>query len=223
MRTQRKTYHLLADNGETGRDFKYLPELSDKHDFNWDDKILVTDKIDGTTVQADASGVYQRRDLFKTGDPRKFTATEQERYALAKLDLFVPENKHIARAVSKYLGIFKELPPVIMIYFEAFGNKIQARYKGLTPDIRVFGLTINDEFQLFEYIRSFCAERGLPVVGGYYAHLSGVSDILSRLESATHSEKELEPYDLEGFVLRQGDQIAKIRKSDLNKILEAEE
>ena len=219
MRTQRKTHHLWADHGVTGRDFKYLPELSDKHDFYWDDKILITDKIDGTTVQADASGVYKRRDLFKTGDPRKFTATEQERYILAKLDLDAPENKHIARAVSKYLGIFKKLPPVIMIYFEAFGNKIQARYKGLTPDIRVFGLTINDDFQLFEYIKRFCAERGLPVVGGYYAHLSGVSDIISRLESATHNEDALKPYELEGFVLRQGSQIAKIRKSDLKKIM----
>lgn len=218
MRVQRKIFHLLADNGVIGRGFRYLSKINPRHSFNWAEPVLITDKIDGTTVQASATGIFKRRDLFKTGDPRKFTATEQERYTLAKLELDAPENKHIARAVSKYLDVFREIYPVIMVYFEAFGNKIQARYKGLTPDIRVFDVALRDKFQLFEFTRRFCVGWGLPVVGGYYDRLSGVSDIISRLENATHSDEALKPYELEGFVLRQGNQIAKIRKTDLKRV-----
>lgn len=218
MRVQRKIFHLLADNGVIGRDFRYLSEMNPRHNFKWAEPVLITDKIDGTTCQFNLMNVYQRRDNFKKGDPRKFTASEEERYRLEPLNPVDPANQHIFKAVKQYLPKFSR-DGSIVTYFEAFGKKIQARYKDYEPDIRVFDVTYLDEWSPFDKTVTYCQSLGLPCVKhapGYFEE--GVEQIIELLPKARHLDPDLQQYDLEGWVLRQGNQIAKIRKKDLKRI-----
>lgn len=222
MRTQRKIPHLLANNGLSGRDFQYLPTLNPEVVFDWNLPVILTDKIDGTTVQADNTGIYKRIDLFKSGDPRKHSASEEERYGLRKLDENAPENKWILDACSKYRDIFNHLPDDHTVYFEAFGDKIQSRYAGVDRDIRVFDMAWKDQFTLFRRTVDYCESLGLPTVGWDFKLLAeGVSTLLKILPEARHIEEYFDlvkPVELEGVVLRQLDRIAKIRKADLAKV-----
>lgn len=181
--------------------------------------MLVTDKIDGTTTQADSQQIYQRRDKFKKGDPLKFKAPESERYFLETLDEALPHNKWIFQASNPYRNRFLKIPPSYTIYFECFGNKIQKRYKDLPLDIRVFDVAYEEEFMPFESTIAFCKTYQLPLVGYQYRKVSSISEIVEILAQATHIDPLLAPYDLEGWVLRQQDQIAKIRKADLRLLL----
>lgn len=218
MRFQRKIFHLLVDNGIIGRGFRYLPEMNPRHSFNWAEPVLITDKIDGTTCQFNLRHVYQRRDKFKKGDPRKFTASEDERYRLELLDPADPANQHIFKAVKPYLPKFS-LDGSIVTYFESFGKKIQARYKDYGPDIRVFDVTYCDEWIPFDETVSLCQTWGLPCVKHALRLLEGgVKQIIETLPKAHHLDPDLQKYDLEGWVLRQGTQIAKIRKTDLKRL-----
>ena len=223
MSVQRKIFHLLDDNGKTGRDFGYLPKLSPRHDFNFDDWIIVTDKIDGTTTQADNENIYQRRDRFKKGDPRKFSATEAERYYLEKLEETDPQYKWIFKAYVKYKGLFRFMHTDLMVYFECFGDKINARYKGRPQDIKVFDFArfdVNNEYRYLPFIATekLCEEYSLPIVGNISRKFSEVEEIIDSLSNALHEDEDLRDYELEGWVLRQGEQIAKIRKNDLRHI-----
>ena len=223
MSVQRKIFHLLADNGKTGRDFRYLPKLNPRHNFNWDDWIIVTDKIDGTTTQADNENIYQRRDKFKKGDPRKFTATEAERYYLEKLEESDPQYKWIFKAYVEYKGLFSLMRTDLMVYFECFGDKINARYKGRQQDIRVFDFARFDVNNGYRYLpftatEKLCEEYALPIVGNVTRKFKGVEGIIDSLPEAVHEDEDLWDYDLEGWVLRQANQIAKIRKNDLKRV-----
>jgi len=192
------------------------------HNFNWDDWIVVTDKIDGTTVQADNKNVYKRRDRFKKGDPRKFKATEEERYYLKQLEEEEPQNKWIFKAFNRYREPISHIEPSYNVYFECFGDKIQARYKGRPQDIRVFDFAIEDKYLPFETTIDLCNSFNIPIVGYTYKKLSGVKEIIETLPEAKHIDSELQEYELEGWVLRQGKQIAKIRKTDLKKLTKEE-
>lgn len=223
MSVQRKIFHLLADNGKTGRDFRYLPKLNPRHDFNWDDWITVTDKIDGTTTQANNENLYQRRDRFKKGNPRKFIATEAERYYLEKLGETDPQYKWIFKAYVKYKGLFHLMRNDLVVYFECFGDKINARYKGRPHDIRVFDFArfgVNNGYQYLPFIATekLCEEYHLPIVGNITRTFKGVKKIIDSLPNAFHEGEDLRDYELEGWVLRQGNQIAKIRKKDLKRL-----
>jgi len=216
---QRKIFHLLANNGLSGREFRYLLKVNPKHAFNWNEPLLITDKIDGTTAQADSEHIYKRRDTFKKGDPQKFKAPETERYFLEQLDETSPQNRWIFQAYSRYKDRFSKIPPSYTVYFECFGDKIQERYKNMPPDIRVFDITHDEEFVPFETTLAFCNTYHLPLVGFQYRTFSHVSEIVDLLAQATHIDPLLGQYELEGWVLRQQDQIAKIRKADLKILL----
>jgi len=220
MTAQRKIYHLLSDNGVIGRDFRYLPKLNPRHEFDWNDWIIVTDKIDGTTTQADNQFLYQRRDKFKRGDPRKFKASEEERYYLQKLEESEPQNKWIYIAYNKYKELVSLIPDGLVIYFECFGDKINSRYKGRLQDIRVFDFArfnVNKGYNYLPFIATekLCEEYHLPIVGNITRKFSGVEEIINTLPNARHEDEDLIDYELEGWVLRQENQIAKIRKDDL--------
>lgn len=237
MRTQRKIVHLLNNNGASGREFRYLPEVNPVHTFNWTKLIYVTDKIDGTTVQASKDGIFKRIDQFKSRDPRKFTASEEERYKLIQLDFKQPEWKWIWEAVHPYYeGLLTGLDGFTFencIYFEVFGPKINARYRTLPKhDIRVFDFAREEEFLKFSTTINRCKKwsfrrpydadskilMSLPIVGHSAMRFTGVKQIIQLLEPANHFDPSLATYPLEGWVLRQGGQIAKIRKADLQKI-----
>ena len=221
MRVQRKIHHLLANNGEIGGGFRYLPTLNPLVNFNWKNIIIVTDKIDGTTVQADSQNIYKRYDKLRKGDPKKLTATEDERYGLKKLSEEDPANKWIFKARDRYRKRFSRMKSGLMVYFECFGDKINARYKGREQDIRVFDFALDDEYISFENILGNCEEIGLPPVGSFnHAKFGEVTDIIKQVAGTGHIDLKLAGIPLEGWVLRQGEHIAKIRKNDLSRILE---
>ena len=218
MRSQRKIHHLLESNG-TGRDFRYLEMMNPKHHFNWDDPIIVTDKIDGTTVQADNQIICQRRDNFKKGDPRKFTASEEERYHLEKLEES-SQNKWIFEAVEPFREQFLRLSAGVAVYFECFGPKIGTRYRNMeNHSIRVFDVAFKGQFSPFTETIILCEMFDLPLVGYKLVQYHGIQDIIKWLQDARHADLKLYEFELEGWVIRQREEIAKIRKSDLEKLL----
>jgi hypothetical protein len=244
MKTQRKIYHLLDSIG-SGTNFRYLRKLNPKHNFVWDidNVILLTDKIDGTTVQANNKGVYKRIDNFKKGDPKKHSATEEERYKLELITFFndltyKPEWKYIIDAISPYIETFRKIPDNITVYFEVFGEKIGTRYNGLSNiirkahDIRIFDITIDDKYAPFgknvRYLSTieFCEKYDLPHVDFQIILtrlirldvLEGINWLLDWLKSDKHTDPKLESFELEGWVIRQGNEIAKIRRNDLKII-----
>jgi hypothetical protein len=108
------------------------------------DSVILTEKYDGTTVQATKYGVFKRKDKFQVGDLRKHDVVdESERYDVERIDL---ENgcKHginlyIKQAVLPYLEIFKQFDKEendngvdgggeLCCYFEAYGTNIQSRF-----------------------------------------------------------------------------------------------
>jgi hypothetical protein len=234
--TQRKIHHLLADNGETGHNFRYLPELNSIHKFDWNDPIILTDKIDGTTVQAADKRVFKRKDKFKKGDPRKREVPPGERYELVEIFPDAPEWRWVFEAYDRYKPIFKRLFNRFTVYFEAFGPKINKRYRGMDHhDLRVFDIVQPPAFVFGDFVDvvDFCTATGLPCVGrtsmyfkgfdtpqaALYAWLHDTDAYIEHsdtpeLDYYKHADPLLEAYELEGYVLRQGSEIAKIRKSD---------
>lgn len=218
MRTQRKIHHLLTNNGKMSRNFRYLPVMNPVHTFDFTKTLYLTDKIDGTTVQVKNNVLYKRMDRFKKGDPRKFTATEEERYTLMELDTTAPQWKWIMDACKPYRLFFAKLPSYLAVYFEAFGDKIQSRFKGLSRDIRVFDTAIEDNFNYFWFTVQICKNYKLSHVNCFRGIVNGIDAIINWLSYAVYWDKTLLEYEVEGWVIRQKDQIAKIRKSDLKKI-----
>jgi len=219
MRTQRKIHHLLDNNGETGNGFRYISKINPKHHFDWDEPIIVTDKIDGTTTQADNQNIYKRRDNFKKGDPRKITASEEERYYLEQLDENAPQNQWIFKAVEPFREQFSWLHDDTTLYFECFGPKIQTRYNNMeNRSIRVFDVAYKGQFAPFTETIQLCEMFGIPIVGYTLTPLHGVEDIINRLLDARHIDLKLYEFELEGWVIRQREEIAKIRKTDLEKL-----
>ncbi len=222
MRTQRKIQHLLVNNGEPGEDFRYLPVMSHYHNFHWNRGIYCTDKIDGTTVQGNCEGIFKRIDRFKRGDPRKHTASEEERYKLIKLDNN-PQWKWIWEAISFYKKQIETIPSHITAYFEVFGPKINATYRDMSVhDLRIFDFTKHDKFVHFEDVNRLAWKYGIPTVGSFFWSFTEAFAIESILDVLAKKPKHIEAsfanYTLEGWVFRQGLEIAKIRVSDLEKV-----
>lgn len=219
MTTQRKIYHLLDSQGNQ-EDFKYLPSLNAPFDLN--QPILVTEKVDGTTVQGRVESgefvTYKRFDNFKPGDPRKHAASEEERYRLEKLQLSDPASRWIWRSVDGWKSKLNQLPEGLWVYFEAIGDKIGARYKGLSPTIRVFDTSSEGKFNPFGFLVVLCHQLGIPTVEFHSSVFGDLGTLVETLRVAESRDEELKPYKLEGWVLRQGEHVAKIRVKDLDKL-----
>ena len=215
---QRKIHHILKSSGN-GKDFHYLPELAIQ--FELDQIILVTEKVDGSTLQAKGGELYKRYDNFSKNDPRKQTATEQERYRLDKCSRSNPSEKWYWQSFDAYRPQFERLGlhhPDIWVYFEALGSKIGARYPGLGPTVRVFDAGTETAFEPFRGAGEVADAYALPMVFYYYRQFSGLEHLLADLQSAVSGDIGLPEHKLEGWVLRQGDLIGKIRVADLNKL-----
>uniref|UniRef100_A0A7S2MRA5 Uncharacterized protein n=1 Tax=Helicotheca tamesis TaxID=374047 RepID=A0A7S2MRA5_9STRA len=151
LRIQRKIHHLLSSTG-SGDTFRYYPNVlnTDKHELISDQLVVLTEKWDGTTVQATNRGIFKRCDKFAKGDERKLrTQSEEERYSIERLDVGFDEFlaaksgngggggvsggdkacKYIREAVEKYYPIFASMDDDVCVFFEAVGTKIQARYR----------------------------------------------------------------------------------------------
>ena len=218
MSTQRKIYHILKSEG-TGKDFKYLPELSISFDLS--KLIHITEKVDGSTMQALGGELYKRYDNFGKNNPLKATAIEAERYRLDKCSRDIPAEKHYWSCYDAHAEAIKEFGsrfPNTWLYFEALSSKIGARYTGLSPTIRVFDTGRDGEFLKFNDTLRHVETVGLPVVADRFQTFGDLAGLLLALSESTSTDSALPPHKLEGWVLRQGDLIGKIRVDDLKKI-----
>ncbi|KAJ4459958.1 hypothetical protein PAPYR_4032 [Paratrimastix pyriformis] len=218
LRTQRKIHHLLASREFRG-DFQYLLQHNPKTGFADGDNVLLTEKWDGTTVQATNRGFFKRLDTFGAGDPEKHEADEEQRYRLVPIDLEDAANAHIRRGAARYEEVFRRMEDGLCCYFEACADNIGARFSHLNwADIRVFDFAMNGEYLPFEDAIMKCEELDLPLVAYVDATLN-IPDVVHRLEQGLEYTDVHAP--LEGYVIRdtteQG-RIAKIRVNDLPKI-----
>ncbi len=227
LMVQRKIQHLLKDTGN-GRDHRYVRELRLPFDFTR--PILVTEKVDGTTVQGRVEDgefvVYKRFDNFKPGDPKKHTAGEAERYRLERLRRDDPASKWIWIAVDRHMSAFNKLPSGVWIFFEALGEKIGSRYRNpaLAPTIRVFDTGDGEVFGYFEITTEMTLSRDLPLVAARRECFGNLDALIEGLRQARSMDAEFASYPLEGWVLRQKDEnsrelVTKIRVKDLERLI----
>ena len=227
MSTQRKIHHVLASEGEE-RSFRYLPVLKAPLDLSR--PILVTEKVDGSTMQSQLGEPWKRFDRFSKGDPRKRIVSEDERYELRRCEVSDPAMKWYLAAFDSRREDFEHFGrkyPNHWIYFEAMGSKIQARYPGLAPTVRVFDVSENGKFLPFEEAVKIVSQFWLPVVT-YGKKVFGTLDQLLEDLVAPISiygdDQGLPTHQREGWVLRQDDGngkevVAKIRIADLKKMV----
>lgn len=215
MSTQRKIGHVLQSSGD-GQSFAYHAALGTPFDLSA--PVLVTEKVDGSTMQVLNGAPFKRYDNFKKGDPRKHGASEEERYRLCACSRDNPSERYYLDAFDAYAEQFAMLDPGVWFYFEAMGAKIGARYPGLSPTVRVFDSSRDGAWRPFEDTRVNASAAGLPVVQSFYETFGSIGALLGRLSEAESTDADLPPHKLEGWVLRQGDLVAKIRKADLGRI-----
>lgn len=204
---------------ESQRYLKYQYDLEIEGNSNYFANSIL---VHNTTTQADCLAVFQRRDRFKAGDDRKFAASDQQRYYTQQLDKWDPANKWVFEACRRYLPAIQNMPSSCTAYFECFGERIQARYRGWHyHDIRVFDFTEFDFFfDAFADVVSYAKRLEIPVVGHTTRTFHGIAEIIAALPDAQHRDPDLSQFELEGWVIRQGDQIAKIRKKDLTRLID---
>lgn len=221
--TQRKIHNLL-DHVGSGDTFELLKQLNPKVGLEIGTEVYLTEKWDGTTVQATNQGIFKRFDKFKKGDPKKHKATEEERYGLAQIDLDDPSHKYIAKSVSNYVDKFKSLKDGECVYFEALGPRIGARYKHIPDfqDIRVFDFSRNGKFLAFEEAIVLAEQYELPLVA-YRTESLDIARVIQILDDPLCYEDVDAP--IEGFVIREagfeledGGKIAKFRVDDIGHL-----
>lgn len=226
MSTQRKIHHLLQSEGE-GDTFRYLPVLSAPFDLNR--PILVTEKVDGSTMQSAKGEPWKRFDRFSKGDPRKRLVNEEDRYELRPCRSDDPSVKWYLASFNAHRERFEEFGrryPDHWIYFEALGVKIGSRYKGLDPTVRVFDVSDRGIFFSFLDTVKIVSEIGLPMVAYRWEVFGHVNNLLEVLAKDVSRDEQLPPHELEGWVLRQHvvnhavekEVVAKIRVHDLRRI-----
>ena len=84
--------------------------------------------------------------------------------------------------------------------------------------IRVFDTGRDGEFLKFNDTLRHVETVGLPVVADRFQTFGDLAGLLLALSESTSTDSALPPHKLEGWVLRQGDLIGKIRVDDLKKI-----
>ncbi len=222
MTTQRKIHHLLQSGGE-GASFRYFPELRVPLDLTR--PILVTEKVDGSTMQSTRGEPWKRFDRFSKGDPGKRLAIEDERYELRLCKPEDPSVKWYLASFDAYREKFEEFAkrfPDHWIYFESLNGKIGARYKGLTPTVRVFDVNMDGKFLPFLGAARMALEVGLPVVAHRWEVFGALDNLLSILANDFSRDCGFSEHKLEGWVLRQwvnlDEVVVKVRVEDLKKI-----
>ena len=219
---QRKIYNLLTSEGQ-GKTFRYHLEMYPPFDLSL--PLTVTEKVDGSTMQAYRGKPWKRFDRFKKGSKRKRSVLPAERYELRLLEDTEPAHKWLLASFTTYrseIEIFGKHNPGLWLYFEALGAKIQARYRDLPPTIRMFDMGNETEFLHFFQTKQAAETYDLPLVASHKTKFSSLEEILTALEHAASNDPRLPDHELEGWVLRQNingkEIVAKIRKSDLKKI-----
>ena len=218
VRCQRKIENLMAHEGE-GDNFRYFSRINEKVDFCKGDLVYLTEKMDGTTMQATNNGVYKRFERQRARKAKNWhKLSEDQRYSLERVDLESRQNCYIIEAVSPYLDLFSRLPKGTCVYFEALGPHIGSRFKNveLPETIRVFDSAQNGEFSGFASTVELCQRIGLPIVAHSAPVELNLTNILTELASKPQYTDYASP--LEGYVVRsigRESSAAKIRVDDL--------
>jgi hypothetical protein len=138
VRTQRKIHHLLAHEG-SGDNFEYHRCLAggSASPFRPGAEIFLTEKWDGTTVQATCEGIFKRKELLQRGSSAKFDCKDEaERYDIERINLEDPAYKYISAACAPYIDMFAALPKGLCVYFEAVGSRIAGSKQRFCRGIR---------------------------------------------------------------------------------------
>lgn len=230
--TQRKLPHAISTQGE-GDDYKYVgPVLNPKADgMHHGAEVWVTEKWDGTTVQATRNGIFKRLDKFARGSKAKRNTPVADRYELRLVAwcegpgawVGLQSDERIQECVQPYLHKFEQIPEDMCIFFEAVHTKINTTFKQVQnfADIRVFDVAscsvpstqihpgeqwpASSTFLDFEETVSLCDQLELPIVHHHRAKLSGEAawSWLNEVLSEGKGYVDVAAAPLEGFVLRE--------------------
>jgi len=238
---QRKIYHAFRFAG-SGSTFHYAPpaRLNDAqtgfgngHEPN--PAVYITEKWDGTTMQATSRGIFQRLDSWgkrKEGkdpsdryDVRLLAWREEDAGATSSqsrwegLDFLDSDARH-AEALKPYLHLFETLDEGLCVYFELLHTNINTTFKCLPSfsGIRVFDLSCSDRFLPFEETIDLAERIGLPLVGWEYRERLDADKLWAELAGAASRQYTTAAAPLEGFVIREagrGERVAKARVEEL--------
>lgn len=229
---QRKIYHLFHHKG-SGPEFHYEPPPrfnSSQCGFGAGDipnpPVYVTEKWDGTTMQATSTHVFKRIDLWGKRQDGKNASDRYELRLLAwrgedtahqwhGLD-FIDADARIAKALQPYLPQLTLLDPELCVYFEAVHTEINTTFRHLHDfaDIRVFDFSRATGFLPFSDTIELASRLRLPLVGWKHYERLDETAIWAELQAAASQKYATVSAPLEGFVLREagiGERVAKAR------------
>jgi len=221
---QRKIYHIFKHEGN-GASFRYCDGEVHPDCKDWVGKpVIVTEKWDGTTVQATRHGIFKRQDNFRHGSKAKRGAPVPDRYRLDLLDIDMEDNVHIKRAVEPHLATFASLSDGLCVYFEAIGPAM-----GGGPTITnrtgymilVFDFSMDGQFLPWTEIERLAVAHSLPLVSSWRLDAFEPLPVYQKLantECYTSPPAGYASEPFEGFVIRDPDdanRIAKARKDTI--------
>jgi multidrug efflux pump subunit AcrA (membrane-fusion protein) len=235
---QRKIFHLFCHAG-SGDTFCYEPpprlnagstgfgEGAVPHP-----AVYITEKWDGTTMQATSTHIFKRTDLWgkkKKADPAdrydlKLVAWRTEDRSWHGLD-FAEADVRFSQALRPYLPNFEMLDDGLCVYFEVVHTDINANFKHIPnfADIRIFDFSRappasssrGGGFLPFEETIRLAAQFNLPIVGWEYCQRVDAGSLWAQLSAAAAGrEYATAEAQIEGFVVREageGGRIAKAR------------
>lgn len=244
---QRKIFHLFRFTG-SGGSFRYEPpaRLNAEQTAFGDGPdpcpaVYVTEKWDGTTMQATSRHIFQRVDLWgkrKGGDPSqrydlRLVAFRDEGFGNEWRGLdFVDADGRIAQALGPHLHALAGLETGLCVYFEVVHTDINTTFKHLSGfcGIRVFDFSrsashvdesgVGGQFVPFGETITLSERHCLPIVGWEFCERLDPSEIWAKLaEGRLYSGADAY---LEGFVVREsgvcatlGGRIAKARVEEV--------
>lgn len=240
---QRKIFHLFAYAG-SGDAFHYEPPPR----FNTEQcgfgggpqphpSVYVTEKWDGTTMQATSSHIYKRIDLWG----KRRGADPTQRYDLRLLAWrgadtggewrgldFIDADVRVLQALERYLPLLARLDEGLCAYFEVVHTDINATFKHLPgfADMRVFDFSRGDSFLPFEETVRLAGHFDLPLVGWELHEVLDAKRLWAALREAANRSYATAAAPLEGFVVREaggGERVAKARVENLPASKEGEE
>merc|ERR1739847_28542 len=135
--------------------------------------VYLTEKWDGTTMQATAGAIFKRLDVAgkqKSKDPSQRYTLRLVAWRAADgwrgLD-FIDGDVRLQDAVTPYLGKIEALADGLCVYFECVHTRINANFQHIDgfADIRVFDSSRGDAFLPFEETIALASHYKLPLVG----------------------------------------------------------
>lgn len=251
---QRKIFHLFHHAG-SGDSFHYEPpprlnaaqcgfgEGSDPCP-----SVYVTEKWDGTTMQATSSHIFKRLDLW--GGKRK-SADPSQRYDLKLIAWrgedtggawrgldFIDADIRVKEALERHLPSLDALDEGLCTYFEVVHTDINSTFKHLPgfADIRVFDFSRAERseagnssatqpsgrFLPFEETIAIATRVGLPIVGWEKHDRLDAEKVWLELHAARRRNYATAAAPLEGYVVREAGEGTRIAKARVEHLLPGE-